>query len=211
MLGAFARAERSLREAIAGATRIGLTQVVSQANHNLGLAIARLGQLDDARAIETAALDDFMAHDNKKLAAAAHDYLATIEMLAGNPHDAIDHARMSVAEAADQPSTLVQYLGTLSSALRLAGDLQAAVDAGTSAMQLIEQHGPPEEGECMVRLAYAEALHAAGRYDDARRAIREAANVVEVAASKITNANWRASYLKDVVENAAILALAATW
>ncbi len=211
MLGAFARAERSLREAIAGATRIGLPQITSHANHNLGLVLARQGLLDDAREVETAALDDLLAHDNRRLAAASHDYLAIIEMLAGNPVAAIEHSRAAIADTLDQPSTLCQYQATLSAGLRLAGDLPGALDAAIAAMDLVDQYGPPEEGESALRLAHAEALHAAGKHDEARHAIREASRLVNAAAAKIKSDNWRASFLKDVVENAAILALDRAW
>jgi tetratricopeptide (TPR) repeat protein len=211
MLGAFARAERSMREAIVGATRIGLHQITSQAHHNLGLVLARQGQLDEAREVETQALDAFVAHDNRRLAAAAHSYLSIIETLAGNYAVAIEHAQHAIDEATDKSSTLCTYHGTLAQALRLSGDIDGALETATTAIQMIERHGPPEEGESTVRLAYAEALHAAGKLDQARRAIGEAAQQVRDAAAKIKNANWRTSYLQDVVEHAQILAREADW
>jgi tetratricopeptide (TPR) repeat protein len=210
-LGAFARAERSLREALTNATRIGLPHVISQAHHNLGLVLARQGKLDEAREVETSALQDFLAQDNRRLAAAAYNYLALIEIEAGNHAAAIAHAQSAIACAADKSTTLCTYHGTLAHALRLSGQLDVALSTARTAMKMVAHHGPPEEGEAALRLEHAECLHAAGNRDAARIAIADAAQLVADTAAKIKNANWRASFLQDVVEHARILALAAAW
>ncbi len=211
MLGAFDRAERSLGEAIVMSTQIGLHQVTSQAQHNLGLALARQGKLDEARAVETSALVAFEAEGNRRLGAAAHNYLALIEIAAGNHAAAIAHARDAIAAASDKPGSLCGYHGTLSMAHRLARDPGAALAEAEKAMHLIATHGRPEEGESAIRLAYAEALHATGARDAARRAIEDARDRVLEAAAKIGDPERRRTFLEAVVENAATMARAREW
>jgi tetratricopeptide (TPR) repeat protein len=211
MLGAFDRAERSLREAIAISSQIGLHQVTAQAQHNLGLAVARQGRLDEGRKIELAALDAFEAQGNRRMVAAAHNYLAMIEIAQRDFTEAIAHARSAVDAASDKPGALSIYRGTLANAHRLANHVAAALAEATRAIELVETHGRPEEGEAAVRLAYAEALHASGAVDKARRAIADAAHRLRIAAAKISDPERRRTFLECVVENAATLDRAATW
>ncbi len=205
MLGAFEPAVSSLREAIAIATHIGLHQVTAQAQHNLGLALARLGEVDEGRAVEIQALAAFQAQDNRRLVAAARNYLALIELAAGNPRAAIDYARGAVEAASDKPASLCNYKGTLSLALRAAGDARAALDEATEAMALVERHGRPEEGEFAIRLAYIDALRETG--GDPRAAIADAAAQLRETAEKIRDPERRRTFLTANVENAAILAV----
>src|SRR5262249_21786219 len=50
-MGAFAEAERALREAVESAQRMGLSAVVTAARANLALTLSRLGALSEARAL----------------------------------------------------------------------------------------------------------------------------------------------------------------
>ena len=208
-LGAFARAEASLRETIVAATRIGLHQVTTQAQHNLGLVLARLGQIEEARAIELVALDAFTAQDNRRLRAAALDYLGVIEHLAGN-HDAAIRYGLEAIEGGTIPLTCV-YHANLAIAYLAAGNATSALAFATTANDIMAEHGRPEEGEHDVRLAYAEALHATGDHERARRVIREAKAAVLEAAEKIHDLEWRRSYLEAIPQNARILVLAQRW
>jgi len=211
LLGAFDRAEASLREAIAIATRMGLHQVTAQAQHNLGLALARQGKYAEGLRAETAALAAFAAQGNRRLAAAAMNYLALIELAAGNHAAAIAHARDAIATASDKPAALCIYRGTLAWALRHAGQIPEAMAEASEAMRLVASHGRPEEGESLIRLAYAEALHAAGQLAEAQRAIADAEQRVRDAAAKISDPERRRSFLEDVPEHAETLAHARAW
>jgi hypothetical protein len=62
-----------------------------------------------------------------------------------------------------------------------------------------------------VRLAHAEALHATGDLDAARRAIADARTHLLATAGKIPDPASRQSFLDSVPENARTLALARTW
>ena len=63
----------------------------------------------------------------------------------------------------------------------------------------------------LVRLAHAEALHATGAHDAARRVIAEARAHLLATADKIADPAYRQSFLENVTENARTLALARAW
>jgi hypothetical protein len=63
----------------------------------------------------------------------------------------------------------------------------------------------------LVALALAEALHATGDLEAARRTIAAARTHLLAIAGKIPDPAYRQSFLDDVPENARTLALARTW
>jgi tetratricopeptide (TPR) repeat protein len=211
MLGAYDRAEHSLRDAIAMAERIGLHQVNATARHNLGLALLRQGRIDEARVEEQAALDAFVTQGNRRLETAARNYLAFIEIAAGDFATAIRHAREAIDGSPDVPALRCTFHATLSTAYRLSGQAEYALAHARTAMQMLEQLGRPEEGEANVRLAYAEALYATGAIAAARRVIVDAEVRLLEAAARIADADWRASFLEAIPEHAGTLALARMW
>ena len=77
-IGAYAEAERALRDALEVGTRLGLHSVVATAKHNLGRALQARGLLDEALAIETEALESFHAQGDRRLEGASRCYLSNI-------------------------------------------------------------------------------------------------------------------------------------
>jgi hypothetical protein len=67
-----------------------------------------------------------------------------------------------------------------------------------------------EEGESLVRLVFAEALHAAGELERAKQAITAARESVMRRADGLS-AEHRESFLHAIAENARILELARRW
>jgi hypothetical protein len=62
-----------------------------------------------------------------------------------------------------------------------------------------------------VHLSHAEALHATGAHDAARRAIADARARLYTIAAKIADPDYQTSFLAHVPENARTLALAHAW
>src|SRR6185369_9537748 len=118
----------------------------------------------------------------------ARYYLAEIELVAGDAAAAIRYAHEAIATDSDQPGFQCVYRARLANAHLLAGDTTAALAEASTAIQLMATHGRPEEGEAVVRLAYARALHANGQTADARAAIAEAEQRVRDEASRIGDA-----------------------
>lgn len=211
ILGAFARAEVSLSEAIAIAERMGIHQVTAHAQHNLGLVLARLGRLDEARKVERTAIESLDAQGNRRLALTARNYLALIEIESGNYAEGLRLVTEAIEDGGDMQSALSPYHATASMACRLAGDTAGALAHSTRAIELVGLHGRPEEGDAAIRLAHAHALRATGAVEEAVRVIREAEAEVLASAAKIRDERWRASFLESVPENAETIALARAW
>ena len=78
-------------------------------------------------------------------------------------------------------------------------------------MATVEGLGEIADGSAFVRLTHAEALHAAGRVDEARAAIGAARQRLLASAAKVGDPAWRGRLLAGVPENARTLALAREW
>ncbi|HEX8114382.1 MAG TPA: hypothetical protein VF516_41920, partial [Kofleriaceae bacterium] len=115
---------------------------------------------------------------------------------------------LAMAVPLEQPGVLATL-----SALRLAqGHAEEALAAAEDAMARC--HAMSACGMfrgAFVRLAHAEALHATGAHDAARRTIAEARARLLAIADTIAEPSYRTSFLDAVPENARTLALARTW
>jgi hypothetical protein len=111
---------------------------------------------------------------------------------------------LETVQAASRPTLLAD----LARILLAQGRAHEALIAAREAHDLLETLGGVEEGESLVRLMVAEALLANGERDAARDAIRAARERVLARAEKITDAEWRTSFLENLPENARTLALA---
>ena len=78
-------------------------------------------------------------------------------------------------------------------------------------MALFDQLGGIEEGEALVRLAFAEALEASGDHRGACEAIAIGRTRLLERAGKLRDAEFRRSFLERVADHARTLALAAAW
>jgi hypothetical protein len=81
----------------------------------------------------------------------------------------------------------------------------------SEAMQALEQVGGVAEGEGLIRVAYAEALHAKGDVDGAKVAIAAARDRLLARAAKIKNPEYKRTFLGVVREHMRTLARAGEW
>ncbi len=208
-LGAYVDAERTLREALIEANRLGLSGVSPSAKENLGMALAGQERWDEARAVAVEAVEAFRAQGHRRMEAGALIYLALMLGMSGDLEAAEREARAALA--VDPPPPIRAHaLATLAEALLRRGDAESALTAAREATDLLDTLGTLEEGEPLVRLVYAEVLHAAGD--------RRAASAILVArdhlldrAAKIRDPILRRSFLERVPENARTLAFARDW
>jgi eukaryotic-like serine/threonine-protein kinase len=205
-IGKYVDAERWLRQALAGGERMGLHNVVATAKHNLGRALQHQGRLDDAIAIETEAVEAFAAQGDRRLESASRSYLANMLAMRGELGTAEGLLRQGLltVQAASRPGLLAD----LASVLLRQGRAHDALVAAREAHALLDTLGGVEEGESRIRLVLAETLHATGSTTEARAAIDRARERLLSRAAKITDAEWRASFLANLPENARTLALA---
>jgi hypothetical protein len=90
------------------------------------------------------------------------------------------------------------------------GAAEGALAAAREAIDLLDTLGTLEEGEALVRLVYAEALHASTDRR-AASAILDARDHLLDRAAKIRDPLLRRSFLERVPENARTVALAREW
>ena len=206
-LGAAAEAVRVLRSVLADAERLGLQNVRTYAKHNLGLGLGRLGDLDEARAVEEEAVAAFRAQGDRRMECASRIYLAQILGLGGQWIEAAAEARAVADDKGAAAPLRASALAVLADAERQRGAHAEAIAAAREAMEILESLSGIEDGESMIRLAYAEAHAAGGDLRRARAAAREAGVRLRARADKVLDPRLRASFLERVPENARTLAL----
>ena len=207
--GAYAEAERTLREALIEADRLGLTGVSPSAKENLGMALAGQERWDEARVVAVEAVEAFRAQGNRRMEAGALIYLALMLGTWGDLEAAEREARAALA--VDPPPPIRAHaLATLADVLLRRGDHAAALTAAREASDLLDTLGTLEEGEALVRLIYAEALHASADRR-AASAILDARDHLLDRAAKIRDPILRRSFLERVPENARTIAWAREW
>ncbi len=207
-LGDFAGAEEALRGALAAAARMGLYDLATAALHNLGRVVAHLGRVEEARVLEQRALDAYTEQGDPRMAGSAQAYLAQIALMAGDVTAAEREARAAAEALRVAPPLRAGALSVLSQALLSQGRKEEALEAAREAFSQLETLGSLEEGESMVRLAYAEALAALGvEREKAEGAARGARERLWARAAKISDPVWREQFLRRVPENARTLSL----
>ncbi len=209
-LGLHPEAEAELRAGKDLATRMGLAVLRALALHNLGLAVARQGRLDEAADLQRQAIDASGRLSHARLEGGARVYLAEILAAKGDLDGALREATAAADLLASVPPLLALALATRSRIELGRGRPTDALAAVRDALLRLGDDGA-EEGEALVRLALAEALDATGDRPAAGRAIAEARDRLLARAERITRADWRSSFLDRVPENARTLELARAW
>jgi tetratricopeptide (TPR) repeat protein len=203
-LGDFATAERDLRRVTIEASRLGLRMLVIGAEHMLGMAVARLGNLREGIAIERRAVEAFEAMGFARHEGGSRSYLALLLIDAGDLEEAEAQARRAVVLSSPPLRPLAHAV--LSRALALRGDGEGAYEAAREASRAVDLGLPIEEGESLVRLVRIEALAAAGEHEAARTAAKAAREALLARAARIHDETMRRQFLEHVPENARTLA-----
>src|SRR5262249_20724689 len=199
-LGMPEKAEQTLRRALELAERMGVARSMASAKQNLGVALMRQGRLDDARTLLADTVVAFARSRDRRMEPGSRFYLTTLHTMAGDPARAEDEAQRALALARDVPTTRACSLAALSFALVAAGRAAEALVSAEEAQQILDTLGGIEEGEGLIRLALAEARHAAGLVDGAREAIAVAARRIAERAARIQDPEVRRSRLERAGE-----------
>jgi len=209
LLGQYAEAASSLRRALALSAELGAMMGVVSAKHNLGFALMRLGELDEALAIETEAVELARRQKNPRFEGACLYYLSLITHARGSFDESIKWAEESAKVCALVPPSRAEALAALAQARLSKGDVAAAREAAAEAMKILEEVGGIDEGEPFIRLMNAETLHATGDADASRRAIEAAMAHLERRADKLASDSRETFFA--VPEHARTVELARRW
>jgi tetratricopeptide (TPR) repeat protein len=211
LLGAYAAAVPPLRAAYADAERMGLEHLLAVAQHNLGLALGHLGAIEQARAVEAEAIAACVAQGNRRMEGLSRIYLAGILRRAGDLEGAHAEARRAVELLEVVKPLQVFARGELAAVLLALDRFPEALTDAREAMGLLASLGKVDEGEALIRLAYAEALFANGDRLAACAAIAEARDRILATAAGIDDSGRHKTFLENVPENARTLSLAQAW
>ena len=206
-LGAYARAKSVLREALSVGEPMKLS-FIAPVRANLGFALARLGDLDQALEIETAALAQCVSESYRRFELASHMYLAVIYSLRAELTRADLHVRAALDASASTPPIRAYALAIFADIQMASGAPQEAFAAASEAMAILEALEGVEEGEALIRLLHAQALEAMGHTVEAQTRINEARLRLMERADRITDTRLRRSFLDHIPENARTLAMA---
>ncbi|WP_437313393.1 protein kinase domain-containing protein [Sorangium sp. So ce385] len=210
-LGDLTRAESMLRAALAEADRMHLQELKLFAEACLAQVLASRGQLAEARSLAESAAASSRQAGLVRMELSARCYLAKISLAAGDLEAAEREARAAAASSQSAPTLGVTAYAVLARALLGLGRVDEAVTTAAEASSMLESFGTLEEGESLVRLAYAEALAASGRRAEAMAAIASARAALLARADKLSDPTWRERFLRDVPDNARTLDLARQW
>jgi tRNA A-37 threonylcarbamoyl transferase component Bud32/tetratricopeptide (TPR) repeat protein len=205
-LGLLDEAEVELRDALAGAMRLGLAGLEAGARHNLGLALLhqaerekdltrRIAYLDEATEIEERALEVLIASGDSRIEGGTRIILARLSLVRGAPKAAEEAIRACLASLARAPAPRSHALAVLARAQLAEGRNVDALLAAREAFGVLEASGGIDWGDAFVRLTYVNALNATGQHEEARAKAEQAAQRLEESAGRIDDPRARASFL----------------
>ena len=210
-LGLPDQAAAMLVDAMQEAKRLNLVHLTAGAQHNLGLALGRLGRFDEALALEREALSGFQRHDHR-LEGGARVSVALIALWAGKTELGRSEARQALAILREAAPPLVPVALAALAALDLAsGAPDAAVAHCVEAEALMHAASGIEYGETLLVVTHAQALVALGRGGEAAAVARAGAERLQARADLLADPELRVAFLENVPENVQLRRLCAEW
>lgn len=210
-LGKYEEAERTFRLLLEEAARMHIGTLGAEIEHWLGVALARQGNLAEARRVEELSVAHAEAHGARWIEGRARTSLGSILLASGLPEEGEREAERAIEVSPNSPAVRALALAALAEIRLERGAAEDARARAADAIDLLGKVGGVEEGEALARLVYAEALDALGRRDDARNAIRDARDRLLERASRIVDEALRESMLTRVPTHARTLSLATQW
>jgi tetratricopeptide (TPR) repeat protein len=211
-LGAYAIAEDLLVQARDAAERLGLAAVANDAKLRLGHLFVRTNRSAEAVRTTQEVIAGYAAQRDRVGEGRARAYLAGVYYFANDPAAAEAEELRALPLVEHSPPYRAALLGFLTlTLLHKRAPADEITRAGHEAMRAFEQVGGAAEGEALVRVAYAEAFHAAQDPENRNKAIAAARDRLMERAAKIKSAELRGTFLNVVREHLRTLARAGEW
>jgi len=209
-LGDDAQAEIVLREGMEVARRVGLPRELAQCRANLSLVIGRVGSIADAISLAHESLDAFRRQADEALEASSLTDLAHLHLAAGNLDRAeqFSQAVLAISERAN-PIVVVYGHAYLARIYLQRGMHDAALEHAELSYKQRDSLAIRDPADASVDLAYASALAACGKKEEARTVAERARAALHARAAAMRDERNRRNFLENVPENKAILTLAA--
>jgi len=209
-LGDLTGAEAALREALAQTEHLGETTPLAYVRAYLAGLLAQAAPPDRLDEPEQLA-SSVITMNNASLVGLGHGALAAIRRRRGALALAEQEARAGCVAARFFPTYAVEVTALHARILLEQGRTEEALDVAETGVRQIERLGIEGSGEIDLRLSWAEALHAAGRAEDARATLSDARSRLGKRLDDIPERLWRARYLTNVPANARVVMLARAW
>jgi tetratricopeptide (TPR) repeat protein len=206
-LGQYEDSIAALRRSLDQGRRLGVEHLVIGSATELALSLGRLGELDEALELMGGPVPPALRERTYRGITRA-----CLTLLGSRPGDAL--AELERVLGADEPpagGALAQAMGVRASALLGLGRPHEALDAARAGMDILATAGTLEDGEALLRMVHAEALHATGAHERGRVAMDETHAWLCAQAMQIENPDWRETFLDRVVEHRRIAELARAW
>lgn len=207
-MGVLEEAESYLQNALSASERMNLHYVSACNLVNLTLVQAHLGSFVQARQTGDRARRLARGQGDHRMEGGAELYLAAAEFLSGNAAQSQSHASAALTILADVPPMAAVARAALARALLQRGCPVEALYIAQDAYALFTTYGKIEDGEALIRLVFAECLLANGDERRAHDVLDEAARRLMERAAAIQQADWRATFLTRLPDNARTLKLA---
>ncbi len=199
------------RQTLSACERGGVKLGATLSKTLLGAILSRdTGGCAEARARLREGISDYEAVGSRTYAGWGYGFLAQCELTAGNPDAAREHAAIAVQMVHGRPGFEAWALALHSRALLRLGDAERAAERAAAAMAIYNTQGGIAGNAALPPLAHAEALLAAGRRDEAERAIAYARDELRRRTADLEGTPWKAKYLA-LPDPAHTLELAARW
>jgi tetratricopeptide (TPR) repeat protein len=174
---------------------------------NLALLGAMSGNFEEAEAAGERAVTLARRQGDPRIEGISETHLSISHYLKGAYVDAEIHAQAAISLLANTLPSLPAGLAALSQALLSQGRAISALEYGQRAHRMLEEQGRVEDGEALIRVAYARCLSAFGLDDEAAAVFRAARTRLEQRATRITNPKWREAFLTRPLYHAEIMAI----
>jgi tetratricopeptide (TPR) repeat protein len=201
-LGAYQQAADILQGTLPVLESMRLPFVLAGAHGNLGLALARLGDLDGALASTTIAVASCKEYGYRRFESASRVYLAETLARRGNPGGAEAQLRKAIAAAEGLPDSRAVAQAALADLLLGQQHVDEAFRLAKEAMDTLETLDAVEESEALIRLVWVLALRATGRRRAAGAQLAAARWRLEKQAQQIADPALRRTFLDAIPENA---------
>lgn len=205
-LGALEEAERVLGEQLGIAEPMKL-HVAGLARAYLGFAAYRRGDSVLARDHYDRALARASESGDRYLEAIVRTHLALAHALDHEHERSLIEAETAVVVASGFPALRARALAVCALAQLSLGGTAMALASSTEGLRLLEDNGGAGEGEALLRLTHARALHKAGHVDEASTKIRQARHRIIALAERLSDPRHKQCFLDQVPENVRILKL----
>ncbi|XYI02945.1 serine/threonine-protein kinase PknK [Sorangium sp. So ce1128] len=210
-LGTYELAESTLLEGKRVALQLDLPYVANAASIQLAHIGVMRRQSAAAKTLAAGVVEEAQAFANNRQTGQARVVLAQALLDLGELSQACAQATNAIGETQAYPALQAIAQATLAHALLREGRTMEALAAARGAFELMECFGGLDEDEALVRLAWAEALHACGGGGAAQAALAAALDQLRVEADAIEFLALRRSFLEAVPEHARVFALAEVW